>query len=410
MILIWIKKRMFFNFALISVMIFMFSSTKCKASFIDVKSAQIDSIDFEENEQELFATIPDDVISIFQENYMNDIFSYLERDKSTNGVDFREIWELLIHGNVLEAGKKCVENVGISFWEEIEKNNNLFVSLISSFVISALFFIITDVFKSGQTEEIGKILMHFLLMLMLGKSFFSLYGTAEEIVLKIVDFVKVLLPAYAAAIGLSGTTGYAVAYYELILFLIFCVENLLFKFLLPTIKLYVVLIFVAGIWNRERLRIIQNTLKKGIEISLKVFLWVLSSMGILQSMITPAAEALKVNGVKKMISVIPGIGNISEGISDIFLGSTVLIKNSIGVLITAILLGICLVPLIEIFVCSLLVKLAGMIGSMLEHSGLADTTNSMADAGFLLWKTVFTALGLFLMSIAISILAVKGVV
>ena len=92
--------------------------------------------------------------------------------------------------------------------------------------------------------------MHFLLMLMLGKSFFSLSGTAEDIVLKIVDFVKVLLPAYAAAIGLSGTTGYAVAYYELILFLIFCVENLLFKFLLPTIKLYVVLIFVAGIWNR----------------------------------------------------------------------------------------------------------------------------------------------------------------
>jgi len=121
-------------------------------------------------------------------------------------------------------------------------------------------------------------------------------------------------------------------------------------------------------------------------------------------------DTWKYNGIKKMIAAIPGVGAMSEGISDIFLGSALLIKNSVGVLFSVILLMICVVPLIKMLVYMILIKLAGALGGMVNPSGLSNTTNQVADAGFLLWKAVFTAMGLFLMSIAVSVLAVRGAI
>ena len=404
------KKRMFFNYAMISVMIFMVFTMKCKASCIDIKSAQMDDDKFGENEQEDFMGISDDLFEIFSENYMNDIFSYLEADESTKEVQFRFVWDLLIQGRVVEAVRMCVQPLPEHFEKELLEGKNIFISLVVVSLFSSLFYIITDVFKSRQTEEIGYFFLCFCMMLVLGKSFLMLYKDAENLVWKIMEFIKILLPAYAAAIGLSGIGGYAVAYYELILFFIFCVENVLLKILLPAVKIYVLLSFVAGVWNGERLKHVLSTLKKGIDISMKWFLWGLSSLGIIQGMIMPAVDSLKLTGVKKMISLIPGIGNLSEGISDVFLGSAVLIKNGLGVLITAILLVICLTKLTRILAFSLIIKLSGTVGSLVNQSGLIATIDRVAQACFMLWRIVFTAVGLFLLSIAISIISVRGVV
>lgn len=404
------KKHMFFNYALLSVMIFVVFGMKCKASCMSVKSAQIESAEFGENKQEDLLSVSDDLFDIFSENYMDTIFSYLETDESTKEVQFRFVWELLLQGRVVDAIQMCVQPLLERFEKELLEGKNIFISLVVFSAVASLFYIITDVFKSRQTEEIGYYFLCFCMMLVLGKAFLAIYVEAENLIWKILEFIKILLPAYAAAIGLSGIAGYAVAYYELILFFVFCVENILLKILLPAVKIYVLLSFVAGIWNGERLKILLSTLKKGIDVSMKWFLWGLSSLGIIQGMIMPAVESLKLTGIKKMISLIPGVGNLSEGISDVFLGSAVLIKNGLGVLITAILLVICLTKLTRILAVSVMIKLSGAVGSLVNQSGLITTIDRVAQACFLLWRIVFTAVGLFLLSIAISIISVRGIV
>ncbi|MBE5852337.1 MAG: hypothetical protein E7299_05200 [Lachnospiraceae bacterium] len=403
------KKHTFFNFAWISVTIFMMLCMKCNASCINIKSAQIESDEFGKNEQEDFLSVSNDLFDIFSENYMNDIFQYLETDDTTKEVPFRFAWELLLQGRVADAIKMCTKSLPEHLGKELSEGKNIFVLLVGFSVIASLFYIITDVFKSRQIEEIGYYFLCFSMMLVLGKAFLSIYAEAENLIWKIMEFIKILLPAYAAAIGLSGGGGYAVAYYELILFFIFCVENILLNILLPAVKVYVLLSFMAGIWNEERLKILLNTIKKGIDISMKWFLWGLSSLGIIQGMIMPAVDSLKWTGVKKMISLIPGVGNLSEGISDVFLGSSVLIKNGLGVLITAVLLIVCITKLMRILAVSMMIKLSGAVASLINQSGLITTIDRIAHACFMLWRIVFTSMGLFLLSIAISIMSVRGI-
>jgi len=405
-----IKKRLFFYCASFSVMIFTFFDMKCNASCINIDNEQETEAIFEENQQDFFLSIESDLQLLYEENYLNEIIHYMNQNDYAKNVDFQEVWELILKGDILSVAQRCFRGIGNTVITEFKEGKSLFASLFLFSVLGALLNIITDVLETEQTAEIGRFFLYFFMIVILGRQFLTLYDQAFHIIESIIEFVHILLPAYAVTIGLSGNPSYALMYYELVIFAVYLVENLLLKIILPTIEGYVLLLFVAGIWKEERMKILLSTFKKTIEICLKLFLWVLGSIGILQSMISPAMDTWKYNGIKKMIAAIPGVGAMSEGISDIFLGSALLIKNSVGVLFSVILLMICVVPLIKMLVYMILIKLAGALGGMVNPSGLSNTTNQVADAGFLLWKAVFTAMGLFLMSIAVSVLAVRGAI
>jgi stage III sporulation protein AE len=225
--------------------------------------------------------------------------------------------------------------------------------------------------------------------------------------LSITDFVKILIPAYAAALGMTNGQATAAVYYEGILFVIWCVEEIFCHIALPGIELYMLMAVMNGIWSGERLAGILQSLKRGIEFLLKAVLWIVGSLGILQALITPVIDSLKWNAAKKVAGMVPGVGNISEGVSEIFVGSAILIRNGVGIFFTVTLLFLCLVPLCKIFVLAGCLKLSSALGALVNHSRMTACSDKVAEASFLLCKVLLTGMGLFLLSIAISVLAVN---
>ncbi len=395
------KQRLFYFCGILFMLIFSFS-LKCRASVISEEETE-----GETEENMTLEQIPDELEQMWDENYMQEITDYLDSTYGETDLDTGKLWQEIMTGNLQNGCKEFAGQLIKKFFYEFSAGREIFMSILLLAVLSSLFTVVMDIVENQQISHLGFYFIYLLLCILLGKVFRMLYQETEEVLLSVTDFVKILVPAYAAALGMSNGASTATIYYEGILVIIWCVEEVLYHIILPAIEWYVLLSIMNGVWTGEKLNGLSEGLKRAIEFFLKAVLWIVGSIGILQAMITPVIDSLKWNTAKKLASVVPGVGNISEGISEIFVGSAILIRNGVGVFFTMMLLFLCIVPLCKIFVVSLCLKGASALGAIVNHSRLTSCSDKVAEASFLLCRVLLTGMGLFLMSIAISVLAVN---
>lgn len=379
---------------------------KCRASIIKETEREAGSGDGE-IKNEAADDITKELNQLWDENYMREITEYLDESYGKTGVDTGRLWREIIAGNVRSGVKEFALQAVRNFFFEFSAGREIFMNILLLSVLSSLFTVVMDIVENKQVSHLGFYFLYLLLFMMLARIFKSIYAEAAGMLGSMTDFVKILIPAYAAALGMSNGAATATVYYEGVLMVVWCVEEVLCRVMLPAIELYMLLAAMDGIWSGERLAGILQGLKQAIEFLLKALLWVVGSIGILQAMITPVIDSLQWNTAKKVAGMVPGIGNISEGISEIFVGSAILIRNGIGIFFTMVLLFLCLVPLGKIFAVAVCLKFSSALGAVVNHSRLTVCSDKVGEAALMLCKALLTGMGLFLLCIAITVLAVN---
>lgn len=394
------KKHMLLIICMEILLFFALFNIKCRASFIAEEESEEKTED-----QETLYDIQGELNQLWNENYMQEITDYLNDAYGKTGLDAGKLWQEIMNGNIQGGVREFASQAVRNFFFEFSAGREIFMNILLLAVLSSLFTVVMDIVENKQVSHLGFYFLYLLLCIMLSRVFRSIYAEAEEMLLAMTDFVKVLIPAYAAALGMASGASTATVYYEGVLMVIWCVEEVLCRIVLPGIELYMLLTVMDGVWTGERLTGILQSLKRAIEFILKIMLWIVGSVGILQAMITPVIDSLKWNTAKKVAGMVPGVGNISEGISEIFVGSAVLIRNGIGIFFTVVLLFICLVPICRIFVVAACLKFSSALGAVVNHSKLTACSDKVGEASFMLCKVLLTGMGLFLLCIAISVLA-----
>lgn len=394
------KKHMLLIICMEILLFFVLFDIKCRASFIAEEESEEKTED-----QETLYDIQGELNQLWNENYMQEITDYLNDAYGKTGLDAGKLWQEIMNGNIQGGVREFASQAVRNFFFEFSAGREIFMNILLLAVLSSLFTVVMDIVENKQVSHLGFYFLYLLLCIMLSRVFRSIYAEAEEMLLAMTDFVKVLIPAYAAALGMASGASTATVYYEGVLMVIWCVEEVLCRIVLPGIELYMLLTVMDGVWTGERLTGILQSLKRAIEFILKIMLWIVGSVGILQAMITPVIDSLKWNTAKKVAGMVPGVGNISEGISEIFVGSAVLIRNGIGIFFTVVLLFICLVPICRIFVVAACLKFSSALGAVVNHSKLTVCSDKVGEASFMLCKVLLTGMGLFLLCIAISVLA-----
>lgn len=396
------KKHVLFIFCMEIILFFTVFDLKCKASFIEQEGFQE-----EKEEKELTEDITKELHQLWNENYMSQITGYLDDAYGKTGVDTGKLWQEIMKGNLKNGVKEFAGQAVENFLFEFSAGREIFMNILLLAVLSSLFTVVMDIVENKQVSHLGFYFLYLLLFIMLARVFQSIYTEASDMLRAMTDFVKILIPAYAAALGMSNGTATATVYYEGVLMVVWCVEEVLGRVMLPAIELYMLLSAMDGIWSGERMTGILQGLRRIIEFGLRSILWIVGSVGILQAMITPVIDSLQWNAAKKVAGMVPGVGNISEGISEIFVGSAILIRNGIGIFFTLVLLFLCLVPLVKIFAVALCLKFSSALGAVVNHSRLTACSDKVGEASLMLCKVLLTGMGLFLLCIAITVLAVN---
>lgn len=322
-------------------------------------------------------------------------------------LDMDLLFAQILEGKVLDAMSLFAGGIRESVTAEFLGMKEVLICILVIGLISSLFSNFADIFAGGQISQTGFYFLYLFLMAVLTRAFVSVSQTAADTIENIVLFVKLFIPTWFVSVGAASGTATAVFYYQMMLLGAYLIESFLMTALLPFVYSYVILALLNGIWAEERLTLLLDFIKKAIVTALKVIMGMITGLSMVQAVIVPVVDRLKISAFRKAVSAIPGVGGVAEGITELVIGSAVLIKNSLGILLLVLILAVCLLPLIRILAVAGLVKLGAAVVGMISDKRISGCADRVGEGCFLLFRCVFTAAALFLIVIGVVAYTVK---
>jgi stage III sporulation protein AE len=238
-------------------------------------------------------------------------------------------------------------------------------------------------------------------MMVLFRCFEQTSHVALQILADIVLFIKLLIPTYLLAVGVVTGVTTAGAYSQVFAMVVYGTECILSGWIYNLISVFTMLTMVNGIWMEEKLKLLIGFIHRIIVVALKGALGIVTGISVFQNLITPVLDTAQNTLLHKVVSSIPGVGDLSGGVMQLVLGSAVVIKNSIGVMLLLLMIGLCIGPLIKIAAIGWVLRLAAALLGMVSDKRLVQCTNNMGEGCMLMFRLVGTALLLFVILVSL---------
>lgn len=317
------------------------------------------------------------------------------------------VLELLEGGQPLSLERfvtAVVEQIGSNWRTE----KHLLLSILLLGIAAALMSNFSGIFQNQQIAEVSFEITYLLLFLILLQIFSGAMEIAGEVLLGIQNFMNVLVPAFCLAVTMASGSTTALVFYEFFLGLIYFIQRLIQNGLMTLIQIHVILVFVNHLTKEEYLSQMKEMTAKITAWLLKSMLAVVIGFNTIQGILNPAVDSLKTTLFSRAAQMIPGIGNIAGSVTDVVLGSSVLIKNGIGVAALVVLVLICLVPLAKLGMLVLILELAAALIQPVSDKRMTGCVSGVGEGIRLLFRVVFTTAVLFMLTIAVVTVSVRG--
>lgn len=320
-------------------------------------------------------------------------------------LSFKELMTDLMQGDFTEVFVRLMGALKESLFGEIEKNSYFMGQVLVIGLIGAVFANFSSIFAGGQISEAGFYVTYLLLFTFLASGFYTSIAITKDVIMSIVEFMRALLPAYFMAISFAGGSVTSAAGYGWMLFSISGVEWLFSVLFLPLVHIYILFILAGHMMKENIFSKMTELVETGIRWGLKTTAGLVLGFHLLQSMVTPYADSLKNTSIQRFVSIIPGIGQGAAAISQLVLGSGVLIKNTIGAGAVIILILICVIPIIKLSVILLSYRLVAALLQPICDKRMVSCISAAGNGCNLLLRMVITALILFAVSLAVICMA-----
>lgn len=333
---------------------------------------------------------------------LSDIQDFLNKTEGAGeGFSFKEIMTSLLEGRLSDVMEQTGEAIKQSLLGEVKESGHMMGQIVVLGIIGAVFANFSNVFTGSQISETGFFVTYLLLFTYLSASFFTSVTIAGQVVNQILDFMRVLMPAYFLATAFAGGSVSAAASYEFTLFAITLAQWLLSGALLKAIRVYALLVMAGHIAKENTLSKMTELLEQMVSWSLKTLIGLVLGIQLIQGLVLPYVDSMKTGAVQKLIGFIPGVGQGINSVSQMVLGSGVLIKNTIGGAGVLILIIMTAVPMLKLVILMLFYQCVAALLQPVCDRRIVSCISDMAKGHKLLLSVAASGELLFIITIAV---------
>lgn len=322
-------------------------------------------------------------------------------------LDFKETVTELISGDTKATASLLNRMVRDQVFYAFRSARKNLIQIILLALIAAVLNQFSSVFQNRQIAEISFYAMYLLLLALCLNTFGAVMDWVSDGIENLTSFMGAFCPLYFLAVSIAKGSVTASAFYQAVLFLIYLVEMIIGKIVLPSIHIYIMVKVLNFLSEEKYLNRLSELLEIAISWILKTVLALVVGLNIVQGLISPAVDMVKRSTLTKSAEAIPGIGDAIGGVTEVVLGTAVLVKNGIGMTGAIICVSLCLIPIVEIGCIVLMYKLTAALLEPVSNERVIGCIESVSEGGRLLIKVVFTVGLLFLVTIVI-VSAVTG--
>ena len=345
---------------------------------------------------------------IWEQLDLTQINAFVEKMTEQKAYKIEDIAKELANGNMNGALEMMWSAFLEVFLPGIRESKSMLVGILMLGMLSMFLHYTFGVVKSRQVADLANYFVYLLLILLLLHNFELIFSTAGEMLSICKQFIASLVPAYCLSVSFANGAAGAAAYYEFVLLLFAGIDYILAGLLLPLTQSYVFLVVMDGLDEKHRMKEFVKLTERLISWGIRICLTAVVVISGVQNAITSQIDGVQKTVFQKAVGAVPGIGDMSESVTELLLGSAGLIKNSIGGAAMVLLFLVILRPMCKVFFVALTMKVAGACVRVMGQNSLSETISKIGEGGILVMRIVMCAAIAVCISIAMTMLVVKG--
>lgn len=322
-------------------------------------------------------------------------------ENDMGGISFKDMMKKIMDGSLGEVFEETAEQIKSELFAEIRTNTRLMGQIVVLALVGAVFSNFSGIFGSGHVSETGFYVVYLLTMAFLAASFFASVTVADTVAGNLLEFMRALLPAYFLAVAMAGGAITSSAMCGFTFGAIGVVQAVLSGILIPLMRVYMMMVLAGNLYKEDMISKMTELLRQIILWTVKSMFGVVVGFHVIQGMVLPQADALKNTSAMRLAQMIPGIGAGAGAVSQIVMGSGILLKNTAGAAAVVVLIFLAAVPMVKLFVLMLLYYIAAAVMQPVCDKRLVSCVTEAAAGHGILLKMVGYSLALFAVTIAV---------
>jgi len=324
------------------------------------------------------------------EKYTEDIFP---------DVDLNSLLNSAIRGEIDNKG--IYKSILSIFGNELISAISLLGTILIIIIIHSLLKNFSE--NLSKNEGIGQIayyVEYILIVTLIMANFSNIINMMKESISNLVGFVNCIVPILLALMSATGSITSVTLVQPLIIFAVVFIANTITVFIIPIALIATALGIVSNLSDKVQIGKLSKFLKSGVVWVLGVVITVFVSILSLEGGLTSNVDGLAAKGIKSATTTfIPVVGKALGESVDMVIGSTALLKNSIGIVGMFVIIGICAMPIIKLAILTITYHFASAICEPLADKKIVSLLEQMGGTfkvllGIMFFTSILLIIGL----------------
>ncbi|RCX16793.1 stage III sporulation protein AE [Anaerobacterium chartisolvens] len=309
-------------------------------------------------------------------------------------------------GNLGLDLKDITERVAKYLFREFYENTDVLIKLIVLVILCAVLKNLQASFLSESVGELAFYVCYIVLVSVMLTSLNTAIELGKGIIDDMVSFMHSSIPVLISLLVSGGNITSAGVFQPILVMIVQVTATIIKNVFIPLVFLSVIVSIVDNVSDKIQISRLAQFLKQvsgwGLGLILTIFIGIISIQGSLGAVVDGVASKT----VKFTISAaIPVAGKYLADAADTVIGCTLLVKNAAGIAAMIGVIGICILPILKIFVLLLLYRITCILIEPIAEKRVVNCLNEMAGSlTFILGLTAAVAF-MFLFSITVIITA-----
>ena len=306
----------------------------------------------------------------------------------------------IITGNFSDVFKTCFNIIYNKTIGDVNFIYKLLGNLVLVVVMSAFFTNFASVFSKDNVSETAFYICYLVAITLMISLFDSFCVIASDFIRLLISFIYGIVPTYFLSVAIVGQVS-AAGFYQLTLIIITVSEFVFLHIIIPLIKIYVAVSIVNNVSREDFLSKTANVIKNLINFLTKLFVGIVTSLNVIQALVLPSIDGAKNTTIRKFVGALPVVGDGTDAMSSILLGSFNLMKNTIGGFAIIVIIVLCIVPFLKVQVYSFSMQIAAALVQPISDKRITDSFSCLSVGTRMLARVIMSGGLLFIISIAI---------
>ena len=293
-------------------------------------------------------------------------------------IDINEILNDAIKGEVDNSTllKKILNILG----KEVTTNIKSLVSILAIILIHSILKSISESLENNNISKLIYYVQYILIVTVIMSNFTDIIKLVQDTTGNLIGFMNALVPLLITLMMYTGSITTSSVIEPIILFMINFIGNIIQNLIIPFVLVLTSLVIISKISDKVHIDKLSKFFKSGIVWFLGIVLTVFVGIVSLEGTLSSSVDGITAKTTKAVVSsAIPVVGKILGDAVDTVLGCGIVLKNAVGLVGVVIVIGICIMPILKLFVLSVSYKLLSTVVQPIADEKIIDLLEQIGD-------------------------------